>query len=340
MANRATATANANPNANRSAAANPNPSAGAPWKLGALAALSLALAALFLFLHVGNWDYAIPRRALKIAALLLTGGAIAFSTTVFQTIANNRILTPSILGLDSLYMLLQTGIVYFAGSGSTLVKNGNYNFVLSAVLMIGFSVVLYRFVFRREGENLYFLLLIGLVIGTMFQSFSTFMEVLIDPNEFQIVQGKMFASFNNVNTRIVLIAAIAMLLVTAYFLRYAKFLDVMSLGRDHAVNLGVNYEGIVKRMLVVVSILVSIATALVGPITFLGLLVVNVAHAFFRTYRHRYLIAGSMLIAIVALIGGQLLVERVFVFSTPISVIINFVGGVYFLYLLLKENKA
>ncbi|CAM3679215.1 iron chelate uptake ABC transporter family permease subunit [Cohnella lubricantis] len=312
----------------------------ASWKIVSLAALALALVALFLFLHVGNWDYAIPRRSLKIAALLLTGCAIAFSTAVFQTITNNRILTPSILGLDSLFMLLQTGIVYFAGSGSVLVTNGNLNFVLSAVLMILFSAVLYRFVFRRGQQNLYFLLLIGLVIGTMFQSFSTFMEVLIDPNEFQVVQGKMFASFNNVNTQIVLISAVVMLLVTAFFLRSAKYLDVLSLGRDHAVNLGVPYESVVKRLLVIVSILISVSTALVGPITFLGLLVVNVAHAFFRTYRHRYLIAGSMLIAIVALAGGQLLVERVFIFSTPISVIINFVGGVYFLYLLLKENRA
>lgn len=310
------------------------------WKIVVLVALSLALIALFLFLHVGNWDYAIPRRSLKIAALVMTGCAIAFSTTVFQTISNNRILTPSILGLDSLYMLLQTAIIYFVGSGSILVKNGSYNFLLSAVLMILFSAVLYRFVFRKDRQNLYFLLLIGLVIGTMFQSFSTFMEVLIDPNEFLILQGKMFASFNNVNTKIVTISAAVLLLATAYFLRYAKYLDVLSLGRDHAVNLGVDYERIVRRLLVVVSVLVSVSTALVGPITFLGLLVVNVAHAFFRTFRHRYLIAGSILIAVVALVGGQLLAERVFVFSTPISVIINFAGGLYFLYLLLKENRS
>ena len=92
--------------------------------------------------------------------------------------------------------------------------------------------------------------------------------------------------------------------------------------------------------MVIVAILVSVSTALVGPITFLGLLVVNLAREFLNTYEHKYLFIGSSLISIVALLGGQLLIERVFNFSTPISVVINLIGGVYFLYLLLKENGA
>jgi len=122
-------------------------------------------------------------------------------------------------------------------------------------------------------------------------------------------------------------------------MRFTKYLDVLSLGKDQAVNLGVDYDYVVKRLLVVVAILISVSTALVGPITFLGLLVVNVAYQLFSTYKHTYLILGSVLISIVALIGGQLIVERVFTFSTTLSVIINFIGGVYFIYLLLKESK-
>ncbi|MBN2982017.1 MULTISPECIES: iron chelate uptake ABC transporter family permease subunit [Cohnella] len=309
-------------------------------KIGILVALSLAFLGVFMFADVGNWDYAIPRRAMKIAAFIITGIAVAFSTVVFQTITNNRILTPSILGLDSLYMLMQTAVVYFFGSNSVVIANGNYNFLLSGALMIGFSLLLFLFVFKRGQQNLFFLLLIGLVIGTMFQSMSTFMEVLIDPNEFQVVQGKMFASFNRVNTDILLISVVALLLVTAYFLRFVKYLNVLALGRDHAVNLGVDYDGVVKRLLVVVAVLVSISTALVGPIAFLGLLVVNLAHAMFKTYRHSYLIGGSIMICVLALVGGQTIVERIFAFSTPLSVILNFIGGTYFLYLLLKENKS
>ncbi|GEN32931.1 hypothetical protein ADA01nite_03910 [Aneurinibacillus danicus] len=131
-----------------------------------------------------------------------------------------------------------------------------------------------------------------------------------------------------------------MLAITLYFLRFAKYLDVLSLGREQAINLGIDYDHVVKRLLIIIAILISIATALVGPITFLGLLVANVAYEFLKTYKHKYLIVGSIFISIIALLGGQLIVERVFTFSTTLSVIINFIGGVYFIYLLLRENKS
>src|SRR5690606_3328596 len=146
--------------------------------------------------------------------------------------------------------------------------------------------------------------------------------------------------FNNVNTNLLFISILLVIAATIYFFRFYKYLDVLSLGRDHALNLGVDYDKVIKHLLIVIAILVSVATALVGPITFLGLLVVNVAHEFLRTYKHSYLIVGSVLISIVALVAGQFIVERIFTFSTTVSVIINFVGGVYFLYLLLKENKS
>jgi iron complex transport system permease protein len=310
-------------------------------KLSLLAVLAVALIAVFLFIQLGpNWDYALPRRLKKVLAIVITGGAIAYATMIFQTITNNRILTPSIIGLDSLYMLIQTFVVFAFGSMSLPSTNKHLNFFISVALMIAFVAVLYKLLFQKEGRNLYFLLLIGLVLGTLFGSMSTFMQVLIDPNEFLIVQGKMFASFNNVNTDLLVISIVIIGIIAIYATRLSKYLDVMSLGKEHAVNLGIPYDYVVKRMLVIVAILIAVSTALVGPITFLGLLVVNVAYQFMRTYRHSYLIPGAMLISIIALVGGQLIVERVFTFETTISVIINFIGGAYFLYLLLREKKA
>lgn len=277
----------------------------------------------------------------KILAIVLTGACIAYSTAIFQTITNNRILTPGIMGLDSLYMLFQTFAVFVFGSTHISFVNKNLNFAISVMLMTLFALLLHQFMFRREqGRNIYLLLLVGLILGTLFQSMSSFMEVLIDPNEFLVLQGKMFASFNNVNTDLLIISIAAIILILLYAQKFTKYLDVLSLGKDHAVNLGVDYDYIVKRLLLVVMVLVSISTALVGPIMFLGLLVVNLAHQVFRTHRHKVLIWGSVMIAVVALVGGQLIVERVFTFATTVSVIINFIGGVYFIYLLLKENKS
>ncbi|MGF7034296.1 iron complex transport system permease protein [Paenibacillus mucilaginosus] len=310
-------------------------------KLTVLALLALGVIGLFLFFDIGsNWGYVMPRRAKKILAIALTGGAIAFSTMIFQTITNNRILTPSIIGLDSLYMLLQTFIVYAFGSTTLTLMSKNVHFVLSVSLMVVFAGILFKLLFRGEGRNIYYLLLVGLIFGTLFQSFASFMQVLIDPNEFLILQDRMFASFNNINTDLLVLGSIGMALTGLYYLRFAKFLDVLSLGREHAVGLGIPYDHVVKRLLIIVAVLISISTALVGPITFLGLLVANVTCQFLRTYKHSVLIPGAMLISIIALVGGQFVVERVFTFSTTVSVIVNLVGGIYFIYLLLKENRS
>ncbi|TSJ66578.1 iron chelate uptake ABC transporter family permease subunit [Allobacillus sp. SKP2-8] len=309
-------------------------------KLIILSILAVVLILAFLFTDLGsNWDYILPKRTMKIISIILTGSAIAFSTVIFQTITNNRILTPSIIGLDSLYLLIQTFIIFLFGSTSMTLMNQHVNFFISIVLMILFSLALYHFLFKREG-NIYFLLLIGLIFGTFFSSLSDFMQVLIDPNEFQIVQDAMFASFNNVNTELFYVALLIMGLATLYFLKFEKYLDVLSLGKDTAINLGVDYDRVVQRLFIIIAILISVATVLVGPITFLGLLVANVAYEFLKTYRHRILILGAILISIIALVAGQLIVERIFTFSTTISVIINFIGGVYFIYLLLKESRA
>ncbi len=306
-----------------------------------LAVMSLLLALLYIFYDLtGNIDYILPRRIIKVVAIIITGGAIAFSTLIFMTITNNRILTPSIMGLDSLYMLTQTFIIFIFGSKSLIMMNSNINYMLSISVMVVFALAFYRLLFKGEDNNIYFLLLIGMILGTFFSSFTSFMQVLIDPNEFMVVQDRMFASVNNVNTNLVYLSIILIIAVTLYFLRFLKYLDVLSLGRDHAINLGVPYNTVVRQLLIIVAILISIATALIGPITFLGLIVVNIAYQFLNTYRHAYLILGSVFLSIIALIGGQFIVEKIFVFNTTISVIINFVGGIYFIYLLLKENKS
>lgn len=306
-----------------------------------LVLLAAVCCAAYLFHDLnGSFDYALPRRAIKVIAMIITGFTIAYATVVFQTITHNRILTPSIMGLDALYLLLQTVIIFFLGSDHMIVVDKQVNFLLSVAVMILFALLLYKFLFKKGGQSVYFLLLVGIIVGTFFSSISTFFQVLIDPNEFQIVQDRMFASFNNVNSDLVWLALIIVAIVMVYAWRFVKYLDVLSLGREVAINLGVPYDSVVKQMLVIVAVFISISTALVGPITFFGLIVANLSYQFFKTYKHKVLISGAMTMSVIALVGGQWVVERVFTFSTTLSVIINFIGGVYFIYLLLKERKS
>lgn len=288
----------------------------------------------------GSYDYALPKRAMKVIAMILTGTAIAYATVIFQTITHNRILTPSIMGLDALYLLLQTLFIFFFGSLHITVVNQQMNFILSVLSMVLFALLLYRLMFQTGNRSIYFLLLVGIIIGTFFSSVSLFLQVLIDPNEFLRVQDKMFASFNNVNNDLIWWALAIIILAILYGGRYMRELDVLSLGRDTAMNLGVDYDALVKRMLILSAILIAVATALVGPITFFGLIVANLAYQYFTTYKHSILITGATLFSVFALVGGQWIVERVFTFSTTLSVIINFIGGIYFIYLLLKGSRV
>lgn len=309
-------------------------------KLWFLAGISLILIFLYCFVDLGGaLAYILEKRTLKVVAIIITGMSIAIATVVFQTITQNKILTPNIMGLDSLYLFIHTVVVFLFGATTLTTFDRNLQFILVVLIMVLFSSFLYKFLFTGKIKNVYFLLLIGFITGTFFDSLATFMQVLIDPNEFQVVQDKMFASFNNINTDILVLAIFLVLFVLLYMHRFTKYFDVLALGRDMAINLGVPFEFVVKRLLIIIAILISVATALVGPITFLGLIVANLSYEFMKTYKHAYLISGAIFFSIIALVGGQLLVERVFAFSTTISVIINFGGGIYFIYLLLRGNR-
>ncbi|MBW8348893.1 iron chelate uptake ABC transporter family permease subunit [Bacillus sp. IITD106] len=310
-------------------------------KIASLALIAAVCLGLYLFHQLnGSFDYALPRRGIKVLAMVLTGLAISYATVVFQTITHNRILTPSIMGLDSLYLLIQTLAIFFLGSNHITIVNKQVNFILSVLTMVVFALLIYQFLFKKGQRPIYFLLLVGIIVGTFFQSISTFLQVLIDPNEFQIVQDKMFASFNNVNGDLVWLSLLVIGIVILVGWRSIPYLDVLSLGRETAINLGVAYDKIVKQMLVISAILISVSTALVGPITFFGLIVANLSYQFFKTYKHSILISGAALMSVIALVGGQWVVERIFTFSTTLSVIINFIGGVYFIYLLLRESRS
>ncbi|MBB6454912.1 iron complex transport system permease protein [Salirhabdus euzebyi] len=288
----------------------------------------------------GGFDYAFPRRMIRVAAMIITGVAISYATVVFQTITQNRILTPSIMGIASMYEVVQTVIYFFAGSMSIWILNKYLNFGVALAAMVIFAFLLYRFLFRADKYPIFLLLLIGMIIGTLLGSLVTFLQVLIDPVEYLGLQSLLFASFSKVKAELLYIAFGILLLSFIYGAFIMKKLDVMSLGRENAINLGINYDRMVMNVLILSSVLIATSTALVGSITFFGLIVANLSYQFFATYKHSTLILGASLFSIVALVGGQFIVEHILDLRTTISVIINFVGGIYFIYLLLRESRA
>ncbi|MGJ1361245.1 iron chelate uptake ABC transporter family permease subunit [Sphingobacterium spiritivorum] len=303
-------------------------------------ALFATLIVLFLFYDMGrNIDYVLPRRAIRLATIIVVGISVAYSSMIFQTITNNKILTPSIMGYESIFILFQTIIVFVYGDKTFQVISQTDNFFYAILLMLFFSWVMYMLIFGKGKRNTYHLLLIGLILGTLFQTLSQFMQIVIDPNEFSVIEGYMFVSFNKMNSSLLLIASVVLLATLLWAQRYVKYLDVIALGREHAVNLGLDYNRLIKRYMLIISLLVSVSTALVGPVTFLGILVTNLTYELIPSSRHRVMIWICGLIACIALLAGQFMVEHVFNFSTTVSIVINFAGGVYFMYLILKSRK-
>lgn len=302
--------------------------------------LAMAVVGIFLFHDLGgNTGYILERRLWKIAALLLVAWSIGYSSLVFQTLTGNRILTPAIMGFEAVYLLFQTIIVFVYGDKTFRVLTESHNFGWSVLMMLGFAVLIYLFVFRKEKNNMYFLLLTGLILGTLFSTLSAFVQMLLDPNEFSLMEARIFASFNRMNTDLLAYAAGACGLMMVPALRYHKYLDVLALGREQAINLGVNYNRVVLVFLFIITVLVSVSTALVGPITFFGILVTNLTYELFKTHRHSVLLPACGLVSCITLVAGQFLVERVFNMTTTISILINFIGGLYFLYILLTAKK-
>ena len=286
-----------------------------------------------------NLDYVLSRRAIRLGTMLVVGFSVAYASLIFQTITNNRILTPSIMGYEAIFILFQTILVFIYGDKTFQVIAQEINFLYAVLLMVLFSLGMYFVLFGKERKNLFHLLLLGMVLGTVFLTLSQFLQVLLDPNKFSMVQQFMFVSFNKMNVHLLLVGGITLVATLCYLQAKLKYLDILALGRDHAINLGLPYQKLVRQFLLIIALLVSVSTALVGPITFLGILVTNLSYALMPTYRHRLLTWFCGILACIFLITGQFFVEHIFGFSTTVSIIINFIGGIYFVLLILKTQK-
>lgn len=284
--------------------------------------------------------YSLSLRSTNVVVILLVAFLIGSASLVFQSIINNTIVTPCLLGMNSLYTLVHTSVVFFLGASSILVVNSNLSFAVDLLIMSVVATFLYGFIFKKTKYNVLYVLLIGTVLTSFFSSIQNTLVRAMDPNAYDSLLTTLVANFKNVNKSVIVFSMILIVLIVLALQKELKTLDVLTLGRDQAINLGVDYDRTIKKLLLGVVLFISIATALVGPISFLGLIVANLSRQLFKTYKHSQLIIGSALIGAILLLFGQLIVEHVFNYAIPISVFITVGGGIYFLYLLLTQRKG
>ena len=280
----------------------------------------------------------IKRRSIQIIAITIGAVLIAVSSLSFQTITDNKILTPSVLGFDAIYIITQTLLVALLGANSLFFANEYINFILSTILMIGIVLMMYQFILRKNKNNVVLLLLVGLIISTLASNISNFIQVFMDPENFQSITAMTTVSLNNIKENLVLISIPIMILTIFLFAREQRYYDVMILGENQAIGLGVDFHKKTKHTLIYIAIAVSVSTALIGPLSFLGLIAVSSAREIFKTNKHRILMIASSLLSLVFILIGQLIVELLD-HQTSVSVMISLIGGAYMIYLILKENK-
>ncbi len=315
-------------------------------KLIILSVLVLLAAAAYLLIDSKMYNprlfrYVLRLRIPTLIVMLIAAFAIGGASIVFQSIINNRIVTPCLLGMNSMYSLVHTAVVFCVGSGSMLVVNTNMSFGVDLIIMGVTATFVYWYLFKKTNHNVLYVLLIGTVLSSFFSSIQSTLIRVMDPNEYDSLLTSLVADFNNVNSEIIVFALVLLAALVFFLRKDLALLDVITLGKDQAINLGVDYDRTVRRLLLGVVLCIAVATAMVGPVSFLGLIIANLARQLLKTYRHTLLIVGSTLMGMITIICGQLIMEHVFAFAVPISTFITIGGGIYFLYLLLfRKGEA
>ncbi|MFU4936717.1 iron chelate uptake ABC transporter family permease subunit [Pseudomonas paraeruginosa] len=301
--------------------------------------LVIAAALMFIFMQSGlDFDYVIPKRLNRLATIVIGGICVAISSIIFQTIAGNRILTPAVMGYEAVYLLLQSLLTLIVGGHGLIAIGRNEGFFLSIAFMLAYSWVVHRYLFRDGKRNVYYLLLLGLVLTMLFSTIIQFVQLKISPGDFGIVQGFIYASFNRARPEQLvyaggLVAAIAIVLA-----KTLPSLDVLALGREQSASLGLDYKRSVRLYLALTAALVAISTSLIGPTAFMGIFVANITYSLTRSTWHRLTLPTGCAVAIGIFIVAQLLVEHVFNYTTTVSILVNLVCGAYFLMLTVRTR--
>ncbi len=330
-------------------ASGPLPTARSRRRYRIVLTVLIVLAVGFGFGHLA-WDNPMPLgsegfwlvaelRASSLVAMAVVAVCQAIATVSFQTVTNNRIITPSIMGFESLYVAVQTAAVYFLGVAGLGMLTGLPQFVLQIAIMVGLSLALYGWLLSGRYGNVEIMLLIGIVIGGGLASVSSFMRRMLTPSEFDVLTARMFGSMANADPMYFPVAIPLCIVAAALLWRRSSRLNVVALGRDTATNLGLNHRRELMVTLFLVSILMAVSTALVGPMTFLGFLVATLAYQFADSYDHRRIFPVAVLVGFVVLSGAYFVMKHVFYAQGVVSIIIELVGGSVFLIVILRKGR-
>ncbi len=176
-------------------------------------------------------------RATNLVVILLVVVCQAVATVSFQSATNNRIITPSIMGFEALYVAIQTAAVFFLGAVGVTTLQGVPQFALMLVLMVGFALMLYGWLLSGKYANLQVMLLVGIVLGGGLGSVATFMQRMLTPSEFDILTAKLFGSVSNADASYLPLAIPLCVAAAGTLWWRSRRLNIVALGKDVTTNL-------------------------------------------------------------------------------------------------------
>ena len=313
--------------------------------LGILSVMVVLLVAAYLLIPSNNSttvsNFIFQLRLLKLLIMVSVSCAIPISTISFQTVVQNRFLTPGVLGIESLFVFIQSGLYYFESLVGVKVEQSVIIYSVTIVIQIGLLLLLMNASKGMMLSNFKVLLLLTMAFSMLLRNASTFLQVLMDPNEFDKLQSSLYPSFQKMNAQPMMIGVAISLfvLLMMVFYRLRHQLDALHLGVDGAKMLGINTKRLSNVVIVIVIIMTSLSTILVGPLQFLGFMIANLTYQLTKEYKHGVLWLFSAVLGLVIVLTAQLIVERIFLLTIPISVFIEGIGGVLYLILLVKGEK-
>lgn len=276
----------------------------------------------------------------RIIMAVLVGTALAIAGVILQAVTKNDLADSGILGINSgaalfvvMYMYFLNGNVYEGMSNFTI-----YTMTIVALLGALFGAFLIYILAWNKGINSSRLLLIGIGINTAFLALLTVFQLKFTTQEFNRVIAWTNGSIWGATWKYVYIISPFVIIFGLIAFYKSRSLDVLNLGDDVAIGLGVDAEKERRNLIVVAVILAGVATSVAGSIAFLGLISPHIARKLIGP-SHKSLIPISVLVGVFILLISDTIARNLFApLEMPVGLVVSVIGVPYFIYLMIKTN--
>jgi iron complex transport system permease protein len=273
----------------------------------------------------------------------LTGAVLGVSGTLMQGLFRNPIVEPGLVG-TSAGAALGASLVFVLGSGTALAFTAPLGALAVPLFAFagafGATMLVYRLSTSFGKVNVFTLLLAGIAVNAVCAAGTGFLSYIARDPQARNITFWNLGTFTTAGWRAALLIAVAFAVCFGWALRYGKALNALMLGEEEAAYLGLDPGALVFRLLVVNTIMVSVATAMVGVIAFVGLLVPHVLRIV-KSSDYTFLLPASALLGALTMevvdVVARLVVAPA---ELPIGIITAVVGSPVFLWILLREQRA